>query len=295
MAAGPSIRITPWWLRPVTAGAVVLAHAGLFIGVPWPNADAPAVAAPIAVQVVPMGKPAEVHDAPQQAQVAEVTAMEAKASTAQPQQARPVEPPKLTEAIKPVEERAVDEPQEAHETKVAEASALVPEAELQAVEKEQTALKPVETVERQVPQPKPKPKHKPKPKRHVAKHEPKRHDRKRQHATASSRASALAQRSQARAVTGSIGSANYRSIVAAELNRRKFYPPAARAIGAHGVVVVTFTVGASGRVVHHAIRRSSGQVVLDRAVHQIMAAISLPPPPGNRFRATVPIRFDITR
>lgn len=134
-----------------------------------------------------------------------------------------------------------------------------------------------------------------KPKRHAVRHKPKRHDRTNQPATASSRASALARQSNAHVVTGSIASANYRSVVAAELNRRKFYPPLARAAGAQGVVVVTFIIGADGHVAHHAISRSSGRPVLDRAVHRMMAAVSLPPPPGGRFRATVPIRFDIAR
>jgi protein TonB len=102
-----------------------------------------------------------------------------------------------------------------------------------------------------------------------------------------------ADRHAARFEHGSIASANYRSIVAADLNRRKFYPPSARAAGTQGVVVVTFTIGTDGRVAQHAISRSSGRPVLDRAVHQMMAAVSLPPPPGGRFRATVPIRFDI--
>jgi protein TonB len=96
-------------------------------------------------------------------------------------------------------------------------------------------------------------------------------------------------------VTGSIASANYRSIVAAELNRRKFYPPAARSSGLEGVVVVDFTIGASGRVTRHAILRSSGQPLLDEAVHHMMASLALPPPPGGSFRARVPVRFDIAR
>jgi len=41
------------------------------------------------------------------------------------------------------------------------------------------------------------------------------------------------------------------------------------------------------------LTRSSGQSALDNAVHQMMAAVSLPPPPGGSFQPTVPIRFDI--
>jgi protein TonB len=165
---------------------------------------------------------------------------------------------------------------------------LVPEALLQAVEKPSAVLTPVEAKEQKTAVPV-KPKRRPDPK-------PKRRDRHKESTAASarSRASALSQQSSAQSVTGSIASANYRSIVAAELNRRKFYPPAARSSGANGVVVVTFTVGGDGRIARHAITRSSGQPALDSAVHQMMAAVSLPPPPGGSFRATVPIRFDIT-
>lgn len=286
MAEGLSERIIPIWLRPVTAGAVVALHAGVLVGVPWPEAEPPAVAAPIAVQVVPMGKSTTAYDAPRQAQVADVTAIEAQASDAQPAQARSVEPAEPIKAIAAAEEAEKTEPPEAVETKAAEAPALVPQAALQAVESDKATLTPAETAEKQVPQPKPK---------RVAKRKPKRHDRTTWAAAARSRASALARQSDARTVTGSIASANYRSIVAAELNRRKFYPPAARSSGAQGVVVVTFTIGADGRVARHAISRSSGQPLLDGAVRQMMTALSLPPPPGGRFRATVPIRFDIAR
>ena len=81
----------------------------------------------------------------------------------------------------------------------------------------------------------------------------------------------------------------------AELNRHKRYPEAARASGAQGVVVVSFVVGPSGRVVSHAVTRSSGQAVLDSAVGQMMAAVRLPPPPGGSFRASAPIRFSFSQ
>ena len=84
-------------------------------------------------------------------------------------------------------------------------------------------------------------------------------------------------------------------MLSAELNRRKFYPPAARSSGVQGVVIVAFTVGLSGQVTGHSITRSSGQPALDQAVHQMMASVSLPPPPGGVFRASVPIHFDIER
>lgn len=143
MTDGMLVRITPIWLRPVTFGTVVALHAGVLIGVPWPDAEQPAVSAPIAVQVVPMGQPATAYDAPQEAQLAEVTAVQAKASTAQAAQMKAIEP---TNEVKAVEQAEMAEPQETAETKAAEAPALVPEAAIQAIEKEVAALTPIETV-----------------------------------------------------------------------------------------------------------------------------------------------------
>lgn len=95
------------------------------------------------------------------------------------------------------------------------------------------------------------------------------------------------------ASSGAISSAAYGALVAAELNRHKRYPEAARAQGAQGVVVVSFVIGPSGRVASHTIARSSGVAVLDSAVSQMMAAVHLPPPPGGSFRATAPVRFNL--
>lgn len=281
-------RITPIWLRPLAAGTAVLLHATALIGLPRPHSDPPAVAAPIAVQVVPMGEIAIAQEAPQQAQVAEVTAVEAQPSDAQPAQAKAVEPPQAVEATTFIEPPINMERPQAAEAQIAETPALVTEATIRAVENPMAVLEPVKTLDQASPQPRAK------PKRQMAARQRERHETEKQSnsASASSRASAVAHESHAETVTGSMASANYRSIVAAELNRRKFYPAVARSSGIQGVVVVTFTIGADGRVVRHAIARSSGQPTLDEAVHQMMAAMSLPPPPGGMFGATVPIRFD---
>lgn len=286
MTQGAGQRITPVWLRPLAAATALLLHASVLVGAPWPATEPPVVMGPLSVQVVPMGEIATVYDAPQQATVAEVTAVEARASDAQAAQAKMVEPPE-PQPVEPLEQPEQDHPKEAVEIKVAEAPVLVPEALLQAVEKLDAPLMPLEAKEQKIAEPV-------EPKREVER-KPKRRERHKETAVASahSRASALAQQSTAQSVTGSIASANYRAIVAAELNRRKFYPSAARSSALHGVVVVTFTVGADGRVAHHTINRSSGQPALDGAVHQMMAAVTLPPPPGGSFHATVPIRFDI--
>lgn len=291
-------RVTPIWLRPVAFAAIGLLHAGVFVGAPWPQAEPPAVAAPLAVRVVPMGKVAEAIDAPELAQVAEVTAVATPASAAQPAEAteirpetelrpesevRPeseITPENVTEALAAPDGKPVDEPgtrETTDDARVAEVPALAPEAAVKAVVAETTDL--------DVPQPKPRPARTP--------DRPQRTTHRTTAARAPSQASAVAHRSRAEAVTGPVAGADYRALVAAELNRRKFYPPAARASGIEGTVVVTFSVGGGGRVSGHRIVRSSGQPVLDRAVDRMLATLSLPPPPGGVFRATVPIRFGL--
>ncbi len=82
-------------------------------------------------------------------------------------------------------------------------------------------------------------------------------------------------------------------MLAAEIGRHKVYPEAARERGATGAVGVRFTVGPNGRIVSHAVTRSSGDAELDAAVGAMMAAVEAPPPPGGRFVGDIFIRFDL--
>jgi protein TonB len=93
--------------------------------------------------------------------------------------------------------------------------------------------------------------------------------------------------------SGGLSRASYASLVSAEINRRRFYPSAARASGASGEVGVAFTIGPSGRVVRYAITYSSGSSALDGAARSILAAIHAPPPPGGSFAANTSIRFHL--
>ena len=110
-----------------------------------------------------------------------------------------------------------------------------------------------------------------------------------------SRAGVPSSRGTAGAATGAVSTATYRSLVIAELSRHKQYPPAALSASVQGTAVVTFTIGPSGRVVAHTITRSSGSGALDSAVHRMMGAVSLPPPPGGIYRATAPVQFVLHR
>jgi periplasmic protein TonB len=69
--------------------------------------------------------------------------------------------------------------------------------------------------------------------------------------------------------------------VSAAIRSRLFYPSAARARGAKGVVGVSFTIGPSGAVNSFAITRSSGDHGLDAAARSLVEGGRFPPPPGG--------------
>ena len=69
--------------------------------------------------------------------------------------------------------------------------------------------------------------------------------------------------------------------VSSAIRSRLFYPPAARARGAKGVVGVSFTIGPSGAVTSFAITRSSGDSDLDAAARSLVQGARFPPPPGG--------------
>ena len=73
----------------------------------------------------------------------------------------------------------------------------------------------------------------------------------------------------------------YVSAMAGAIRSRLFYPPAARARGAKGVVGVAFTIGPSGALTAFAITRSSGDADLDAAARALVQSAHFPPPPGG--------------
>ena len=207
-------------------------------------------------------------DAPQQARTAAVAAVVPSPSDAQTA-SRPISQAAAIAAEVPIETPAGSVPTSEVQTRT-----LAPDVSVQATDQPPP--------DRSRPMPKTKQSRRERPHRKPA------------HASAaSSRATTVAHNSHADTVTGSVAAANYRAIVAAELNRRKFYPASARSSGIEGVVVVSFTVGSAGTVIGKTIVRSAEQPILDDAARQIMATLSLPTPPGGTFRATVPTQFDM--
>ena len=79
--------------------------------------------------------------------------------------------------------------------------------------------------------------------------------------------------------------------MAAAIRSRLFYPPAARARGAKGVVGVAFTIGPSGALSSFAITRSSGDEDLDAAARTLVASAHFPPPPGGSIRVSTSFNY----
>ena len=79
--------------------------------------------------------------------------------------------------------------------------------------------------------------------------------------------------------------------MSAIIRSRLFYPPAARARGAKGVVGVTFTIGSSGAVTSFAITRSSGDSDLDAAARSLVQGARFPPPPGGSARIATSFNY----
>jgi periplasmic protein TonB len=73
--------------------------------------------------------------------------------------------------------------------------------------------------------------------------------------------------------------ASYGRLVATEI--RRHIPNSSRAPGS---VDVTFTIGASGRVTSHTVRRSSNPELTAR-VEKILASVKAPPPPSGSYFA----------
>src|SRR5690348_6317419 len=90
---------------------------------------------------------------------------------------------------------------------------------------------------------------------------------------------------------------NWKSLLVAQLERSKRYPPEAQSRGEQGIALLAFSVDRSGRVHNARIVRSSGSNVLDQATLALVArAAPLPPPPpeitGSQIPISVPIHYN---
>jgi periplasmic protein TonB len=87
--------------------------------------------------------------------------------------------------------------------------------------------------------------------------------------------------SSASAASSASALSAYIGEVSGIIRSRLFYPDAARARGAKGMVGVSFSIGPSGGVTSFAITRSSGDHDLDAAARSLVQGSRFPPPPGG--------------
>jgi len=83
----------------------------------------------------------------------------------------------------------------------------------------------------------------------------------------------------------------YISEISGVIRSRMFYPEAARARGARGVVGVSFTIGPSGAVAAFSITRSSGDRDLDSAARTLVQSSHFPPPPAGRVHIATSFNY----
>lgn len=131
---------------------------------------------------------------------------------------------------------------------------------------------------------------KPKPRERKIRQAQREHAEERPAATAT-RASGTMAGAHADHAQAGAAQANYGILLRAEIMRRRVYPADAVSRGEEGTVTARVTIGPNGTAVSHAVVRGSGIAAFDRVVPQIMARLSLPPPPGGHYSATVAIRF----
>jgi protein TonB len=89
----------------------------------------------------------------------------------------------------------------------------------------------------------------------------------------------------------------YISMLVAEIERRKFYPPIARRMGIEGVVRVKITLDREGKLKEVKVTSSSGSKILDRATVKLMKRCHFPPIPPEydkeEFSVEIPIRYTL--
>jgi protein TonB len=129
------------------------------------------------------------------------------------------------------------------------------------------------------------------PKSEPREHKTKPVQRGRANGATAARASGTMSGAQAERAQMGATQANYGTLLRAEIMRRRIYPAEAASRGDEGTVTARVTIGPNGTAVSHAVVRGSGIASFDRVIPQIMARLSLPPPPGGHFTATVAIRF----
>lgn len=135
---------------------------------------------------------------------------------------------------------------------------------------------------------------------------PKEHKPRRKHEAKLTTAPSHAEHHAARAAAPMPGATSHnpnavpswKSMLLAQLERHKRYPPEAQSRGEQGIAQIAFSIDRRGHVHNPHIVRSSGSSLLDQATMSLVErAQPLPPPPpeipGTQIAITVPIRYNI--
>jgi periplasmic protein TonB len=287
-----AVRLRPFWLRPVVLLLVVAAHAGALLAFVRTANNQVTVVSDIAVQIVPEGETVtETSSVPTPDQAPVVTADQAVLSSPMP---APQDAPDIQQAKKETEQTAAPPEIMAPPPKIeSEDAPPIPIEQPKAPQVEKpdaTVTKPAEvTKEIEVQQASSR----------AALQAETRADAE-MHARQLASLAQLGAPAIRAGVENGVGDAPrmslsaYGALVSAEVNRHKFYPAEARGMGAVGNVGVVFTIGPDGKVVSYSIARSSGNGAIDAAVHNMMAAVQLPVPPGGQFLGSIVIKFSLS-
>ena len=289
--------IDPRWLRPAVIAAVVALHAAAIAFLPFlarqhqvetpqevivdiqPEPEAPLAPAP-----PPTAANAPVESPPPQ-QVVQPPLPPPEPPPAV--QAQPERPPPVVEATPPVPEAPpsptvadTPPPEPAPPPAPIELAPPKPPPASPRVEPPKARIKPTEKVEPKPERAEPRARETERRSEEAAKAVAAREERLREEPSSASRSEASAASKSA-----------YVSAVAGAIRSRLFYPPAARARGAKGVVGVAFTIGSSGALSSFTITRSSGDGDLDAAARTLVQSTRFPPPPGGSIHVATSFNY----
>ena len=301
--AAPGVQ--PHWLRPAAVAAVVALHAAALIILPYLS-PAPAPPPPPAIVVDVEPAPAPPAAEPQREPPSALPTAAELPPQASPSQVET--PPRPVETLPAQAAEAHPPPVEAPPEPVVPPPWSEPGAPSAAVEVPPPAAAPAPPGEQPPPPPapvelappKPPPAVRVTPPRPVESRPtlkpPRVRDRLPQRETRLEQGAKADERAQEKPRSGSpradsASQAAYVSAVASAIRSRLFYPPAARARGARGVVGVAFTIGASGGVSSFAITRPSGDADLDRSARALVQSARFPPPPGGSAHVSTSFNY----
>ncbi len=298
----------PAWLRPAAISLVVALHAIALSSLPYLERRAPAPLREVLVDIEPEAAPTPEPPAPAsppgpQNAREEATAPPPELTLPPPQDVAPPSPPEPAPTV--IEAQPAEPPAPSEPTSPMVNAAPPPEPAPLPAAVALPAPKPPPPVAPPRPLVKPAPRLEPKSQLKPEPIKPERvmpraHERQalpgqapRPAQVANPALAALEERPSASpsAPASAASQSAYVSAMSAAIRSRLFYPPAARARGAKGVVGVAFTISASGALSSFAITHSSGDEDLDTAARTLVQSAHFPPPPGGSVHVSTSFNY----